>query len=594
MVIFSNYKNKLALICKIMSISLLICLSGRIVLADQNLTTLSLNQAVELGLKTNPEFSSSVNNKYVVDQRLMQARALYLPSINLSAEAGYETTDTPSISSQEQYRRQVSLGLSQLLFDGFGTVNEIKRQKALLKTAEHRMFETSEFVSLSIVNSFLNVLRRRELLAVAKGNITDHDRILERIKDGAENGKFNLGDLAQIKSRVARAQANFETVEQSLSEADASYQNTIGAMPVENLQIALFPAQVLPLYVDEFITQSKELSPTLATFQSDINAADAEYQVSKSSYLPNFNLELEGSRGTNLNGTSGDDNRGAALVVMNWNLFRGGADKARVKEAFHQKSIAHDAKTNAVRALENNIRDTWAAKRAASNQLKAFKNQVSANTKVVEVYQDQFKLNRRSLLDMLNAQNELFISKSNKINAYYSEMFAGYRLLALGGGLLTALGVDRSGIIPEPRKTAPEKQQKEKLKIALEQIPEAETGLILNKLEPVIKGAAKEESKEAPKEIEQTIPVKSQPVKTGTYIQLGSYLDIVTAEKGWDIFVTKNADLMKDLEKNIEYADLGDKGVYYRLQAGPMNLSQAKNLCRDLNKQNAGGCIIVR
>ena len=74
-----------------------------------------------------------------------------------------------------------------------------------------------------------------------------------------------------------------------------------------------------------------------------------------------------------------------------------------------------------------------------------YSDQATANEKVVNVYLDQFSLDRRTLLDVLDSQNELFVSRSSHISALYTEMFAVFRVLALEGKLLTTLG------IPKPR-----------------------------------------------------------------------------------------------------------------------------------------------
>jgi adhesin transport system outer membrane protein len=80
---------------------------------------------------------------------------------------------------------------------------------------------------------------------------------------------------------------------------------------------------------------------------------------------------------------------------------------------------------------------------SAGDRAKDYAEQADANKKVVSVYLDQFTLGRRTLLDVLDAQNELLISRSNNVNAAYAEKFAVYRILALEGHLLKALDVEK-------------------------------------------------------------------------------------------------------------------------------------------------------
>ena len=87
------------------------------------------------------------------------------------------------------------------------------------------------------------------------------------------------------------------------------------------------------------------------------------------------------------------------------------------------------------RAVEKDVRQTWASMVAAGQRAGEFAAQAAANTEVVKAYKDQFKVDRRTLLDVLDSQNELFVSRSNTVNSEFLEMLAVYRLVALKGAL---------------------------------------------------------------------------------------------------------------------------------------------------------------
>src|SRR5690606_24108017 len=116
---------------------------------------------------------------------LDQAKALYLPSVDLAAQSGWERTDTPTIEDESLWHNRASLSITQLLFDGMGTSNEIERQGYRVETSAHRVAEVAEFVALDIVQAYLEVLRQRDLLAIASANVNDHLRILDTIQAGA-------------------------------------------------------------------------------------------------------------------------------------------------------------------------------------------------------------------------------------------------------------------------------------------------------------------------------------------------------------------------------------------------------------------------
>ncbi len=115
---------------------------------------------------------------------------------------------------------------------------------------------------------------------------------------------------------------------------------------------------------------------------------------------------------------------------------------ARSREFIHRHQQTKEARAEAGRAVETDVRQTWASMVAAGERARHFSSQADANTEVVKAYKDQFSLDRRTLLDVLDAQNELFVSRSNTVNAEFLEMFAVFRILALRGGLLPLLGVE--------------------------------------------------------------------------------------------------------------------------------------------------------
>ena len=189
-----------------------------------------------------------------------------------------------------------------------------------------------------------------------------------------------------------------------------------------------------PLY------KSLAYSPTLNVLEADIQVSHAERMGTMSTFYPQVDFQMNTRTGEDLGGIEGDDTSASALVVMNWNLYRGGADVARTKELTYREAEAKESRAQTARTIEDEVRQTWAARDAASERARQFRLQAAANQQVVNAYLDQFNLNRRTLLDVLDAQNELIVSRSNTINNEYLEMFAIYRLIAVRGDLMTTIG----------------------------------------------------------------------------------------------------------------------------------------------------------
>lgn len=416
----------------------------------------TLGQAVAVGVHTNPEYEAVASNRRATDEELNQAQALYLPSLDFQANGGVEYTDSPTTRAtladgdddETLGTVEAGLTLTQMLFDGFDTRYENKRQEQRIASAAHRVREVVEFKGLDIVEVYLDVIRQRELLGIARDNVAEHMGILDQISDAVNVGRGTAADSEQARARLAAARALEADAKEALRRAEARYQRQIGEMP-KDLEMPMIPVSALAPSVDEEVKVALGQSPTLAIFESDVNVAYTELKKSEATYYPEVDLQLNTRQGHNLSGVEGRNRSASALAVMNWNLYRGGADVARGREHVHRWEEAKQNRANAGRGVENDIRETWAEMVAAGERAREFSDQAAANAEVVKAYKDQFSLDRRTLLDVLDSQNELFVSRSNTVNARFVEVVAVYRLLAIRGELLNVLSV------PLPRESVP-------------------------------------------------------------------------------------------------------------------------------------------
>lgn len=407
---------------------------------------LSLENVVAMGLNANPQVSALRTSRLATDEELNQARAKFLPSLDLRVDGGYERTEnattraTTGANHEDMQRSLASLTMTQLLFDGFGAYYEVSRQESRTASAASRVQETSELVGFSIVEAFLDVLRQRQLLKIARDNVAAHIKFFDQITDGYKAGRSTRADQEQARARLAQARATEASQRQSLREAEAAYRQQVGEAPGE-LIMPKETQDLLTADVESQVQHTLEKSPTMKIYQADIETAYAEARATQSSFYPSVDLQVNASQGNNLGGIDGQDKGASALMVLNWNLYRGGADAARSREFNYRHAQSKDERNRAARELEADVRRTWAGMSAARERAQEFQTQASANKQIVGAYKDQFDLSRRSLLDVLDAQNELFVARSNVINAEFVALFGLYRLLSLSGDLLPALHV---------------------------------------------------------------------------------------------------------------------------------------------------------
>jgi outer membrane protein, adhesin transport system len=412
----------------------------------------TLEETIEAALRTNPDIGVVQADRKAIDQELRQARALYMPSIDLRAAAGPEysnsvttrnrVTRAPgSDASTTLMRWESQLTLTQMLFDGFATQSEVDRQLGRVSSAAYRVAEAAEFIALDAVEVHLNVLRNQALVELARENLEQHRRLLGQVEELEREGGGSIADVHQAQARVAAADSALATAVGNLEDARALYLSVVGS-PADMLTDSVAPLHALPESPEAAATQAFVESPTVRIANADIEVAKAELEGSRSGYYPSLDLELGTSANDNIDGLKGSAIDAQALLVMRYNLFRGGGDIAREREAFQRINEAREALRQAQRTSEEQARVGYNALVTAQARLASLRDRVTAQRETRDTYAQQFDLGQRSLLDLLDAENELFGARSDLTTAEYTEMFAVYRVLAVTGDLLATLDID--------------------------------------------------------------------------------------------------------------------------------------------------------
>jgi adhesin transport system outer membrane protein len=409
----------------------------------------TIEDSIQAALGTNPEVGVVAADREAIEQELRQARAEYLPSIDLRGAAGPEYTDNPVTrnddddhGSETLLRLESQLTLTQMLFDGFATQSEVQRQIARIDSAAYRVEEAAEFIGLDAVEAHLDVLRNQALIELARENLEQHQGILGQVRQLEDRGAGSIGDVRQAESRLAEAQNALATALGNLRDAEAFYLAVVGIPPVD-LEEGVAPVVAVPESPDAAVELASVTSPTVQIADADVEVAEAELRGARAGYYPNLDLELGAAAGNDLDGIEGNDVSAQALVVLRYNLFRGGADIAREREAFLRIKEARESLRVAQRDAEREARVAYNALLTAQARLEALRDGVEAQRATRDVYAQQFDLGQRGLLDLLDAENELFIDRTNLVTATFTETFAVYRVLAVIGVMLDTLDIDR-------------------------------------------------------------------------------------------------------------------------------------------------------
>lgn len=406
------------------------------------LYAVTLQEAVERTLASNPDVQVDVKQRLARNYELEQAKGGYYPTLDLVAGAGRERSlnATTGETWKTLTRREAGLIANQLLFDGMYTSSEVDRQTARVNAQAHRVKGVSQNVAADAVEAYIEVLRRESLVTLADENLKVHERIFDQIKVRTESGVGNRADLAQISARVALARSNTVVEETNLRDAETNYSRVVGEAPME-LQPVPSMKDLMPASREEAVEKALANNAILQSAAADIEAAQAQREASKSTYYPHVDLELSRTWNEDVQGYEGDEDYMAAMVNMRWNLYNGGRDQARERETAERVNEAKEIRNRAYRQVEESIRLAWAAYQASENQVEYLKLRADESLNTRDAYAKQFRLGQRSLLDLLNTENELFDARRNQSNNHYDGLLAQYRLLRGMSVLTDVLGI---------------------------------------------------------------------------------------------------------------------------------------------------------
>lgn len=401
-----------------------------------------LKEVVEKTIASNPDILVEITERQAREQEFFGAEGGYLPSVDVTARYGREESNNSSTQFTDRWltRREFGVAARQMIFDGFRTPSEVNRQKSRVNSASHRVFSASENTAARTVEVYLEVLRMQGLLEFANESLTVHERIFDQIKLRTESGVGRSADLAQIEARVALARTNVVTDETNLRDAETNYLRVVGELPKE-LSAPDLQKDVLPGSIEEAVDLAVTNHPVLNIAAADIEAAKAQHETAKANNYPQIDLVVGRTWNDDLDGVRGRNEDITAMIELRYNLFNGGRDLARTQQTAYLINQAKELRNRVYRQVVESIRLSWMAYQTAERQHEFLNAQILETEKTREAYLQQFNIGQRTLLDLLNTENELLDAKRSELNSRYDGMFAYFRVLQGMGKLLENLEI---------------------------------------------------------------------------------------------------------------------------------------------------------
>ncbi len=411
---------------------------------------ITLEETIEDAIIHNPEFRAEVKQYRSIQAEVRGAKAGFLPTIDLNLGIGHEEVNNQSINNTGDglTRGEASLKLTQNLFDGFGTANEVGRQEFRLDAQGFHAKSIANDIALAMTEAYIDLMTEQELLQLAQETLDTHTRILDQITQRNDAGIGNQVEVDQAQARLSLEKSNFASTQNNYADALTKFRRVLGRDPDTDLIKPIF-AFNLPENIDIATSVAMTDHPTLRASNGDIAEARMQHQASSRHFYPQINLEIEKAFDNNLSGVAGTNERLQAMLRLEWNLYNGGrnmAERKRTSSAFHE---ATEIRNNTRRQIIENLHYAWNAKNYIDKQLAFINQHIKMTFDTLIGYRQQFNLGRRSLLDLLNTENEYSSALRNLITSEAELLKAHYRILAGTGHLLTELKIEYNFIDAE-------------------------------------------------------------------------------------------------------------------------------------------------
>jgi len=417
-------------------------------LLGNSLMALSLNQAVHESLQTHPIIQERLNNFRATQQDLKIAEAEYYPSLDARAVAGYNHAGeqySHVVSPDPEYTNyESSLTLTQNLFNGFGTRHKVDYQEARVMAAAYNYIEKTNDVAFRTVGAYLNVLRAKELLETARENVEINTDLFNKVKTLYDGGLTTKSEMNKINSSLSLAKSNLTVQENNFRDTFATLRRLTGHEVDPTVMSRPDLKALMPESFERAAMVAIDNNPSILVGRYNTKGAQALMGENKKGYYPKVDLEVNqffNDAHHDNNGFDQPDDRFRARLVMNYNLYRGGADRATEQKNISKVNQEVQTMLESKREALEGIEFSWNAYEMIAKQLVDLREYKKYAETTLDLYKDEFDMGRRSMLDILAAQNDLIGSRQQIINAQYDELYARYRILdAMGLMVVAVLG----------------------------------------------------------------------------------------------------------------------------------------------------------
>lgn len=422
------------------------CLYGSAAWADAPLL-----QELSGLLKTHPQIQSAEKARAAQAKAIDKAQSKYWPTVQVTGDAGPEYISNPTTRTDAQLDREwrrtrnvAGVEVKQNVFDGGAKTSGVKVARLNREIADLTLEATRQNTLFEGVSAYINVLRQRRLVQLAKQAEGNVQQQLQLEDERVLRGSGVTVDVLEAKRRLQTAKERRVTYEGALADAVSKYQQVFAHAPeVESMLDPQPPIELLPPDLEKAIEVAMKENPAIDNAETAVEVARENREAVDAQYLPTVDLVGKANYEKHKNATLGTRRDYFVGVEATWDLFSGFSTQAAAGQAAFTYGATKDTARHTGRKVTEQVRLAWQALVTARERVQLLENAVNIAHEVWTSRQKLREAGKETVINVLDAENEVSNAQINYTAAAYDERVAVFQvLLAMGRLSPNYLGIE--------------------------------------------------------------------------------------------------------------------------------------------------------
>ena len=403
-----------------------------------------LEDEIKRLLETHPQVQTARANLAATEEGVTKAFADFLPKLNFNGHYGYDYIDSPGRRSAEPDGTEISavprkagFSVTQTVFNGYANTANNETAALSRDVAKIALDGNSQGITFEGTSGYLVVLRDIRLLELSLASEANIQRQLELEDERVRRGSGISVDVLQAKSRLQLAKERRVTLEGALEDSRSRYEQVFGNLPnTDTMVMPTPPIERLPTALDEAIAIAVAEHPSVANSAKLVDLANTQRDTAAAPYYPSIDFITEWNFEDDFNGTLGTRRDAKVSLQVNWELFSGFATQAGVAEAVQLYRASMDEEAFVQRKVVEEVRLAWQGLQTARQRVLLLQNAVNIAGEVWDSRKKLREAGQETVINVLDAEGEVFNARINFVGAQHDARVAVYRLLLAIGRLV--------------------------------------------------------------------------------------------------------------------------------------------------------------